>query len=482
MNRIECIPGGDALGEYAEGIAMWSRTLALVPPDKRPDVFHNACKEGGSFVAHGASRAAVADALAELALRHGLHDPLDGNDGVEQIIGAAFQAAEIKHRMNGADRDGLSSGAAYQPAPRSTGWRDRFKLTAIADIEPDTEPLWLIDGLIPAGPSLGVIFGKPKSGKTFLTTDLFLHAAMGRAYCGCTVKPGAVIYITKEGVRGFKLRMIALRQYRNAGPGVPFYIAHEMPNFGTNCGDAEALVSLIRAAIPEGTPVAAVIIDTLARTMPGQNDSDASAMSMFVESCETVARAFGCFVGAVHHSPRGDDTRIRGSTVLDGAADVIISVVKDDATGVSTATVEDIKDGEEGTLWRFRLIQIGIEVGEDRNKKGLFRPTCETIGTLARKGETETKRNRKLSPSQQRFLDILAEAIIDHGAPVAGSIIVPHGIKAVARDQLKKCLLHSGFLDPEKPDAARSIFSRALNDLAGKHIIGTTADHVWLPK
>src|SRR5208282_3735888 len=93
---------------------------------------------------------------------------------------------------------------------KPTGWRDRFKLTAIADIEPDTdEALWLVDGLIPAGPSLGVIFGKPKSGKTFMTTDLFLHVAMGRTYCGCAVRPGAVVYITKEGVRGFKLRMAA---------------------------------------------------------------------------------------------------------------------------------------------------------------------------------------------------------------------------------------------------------------------------------
>jgi hypothetical protein len=367
-------------------------------------------------------------------------------------------------------------------APRATSWRDRFKLTAIADIEPDDEPLWLVEGLIPAGPSLGVIFGKPKSGKTFLTTDLFLHGAMGREYCGCTVKPGAVVYITKEGVRGFKLRMMALRQYRNAGPGVPFYVAHEMPNFGTNCGDAEALVSLIRAAIPEGTPVAAVIIDTLARTMPGQSDSDSAAMGMFVENCEAVARAFGCFVGAVHHSPRGDETRSRGSNVLDGAADVIISVVKDDASGVSTATVEAAKDGEEGALWRFRLIQIGVEVGQNRNKKGLFRPTCETIGTLTRKGETETKRNRKLSPAQRRLIDILAEAIIHHGEAVPSSLVIPHGVKAVTRDQLKKCLLQAGFLDPEKPDAARSIFSRTLNDLAGKHVIGTTADHVWLPQ
>ena len=122
---------------------------------------------------------------------------------------------------------------------KASSWRDRFTLTKLADIVPDDEPLWLIDSLIPAGPSLGVIFGQPKSGKTFLAADMFLHVAMGRHYCGCTVQQGGVVYITKEGVRGFKRRMMAMRQHHNAGPQVPFYVAHEMPNFGTNNGDAD---------------------------------------------------------------------------------------------------------------------------------------------------------------------------------------------------------------------------------------------------
>ena len=212
---------------------------------------------------------------------------------------------------------------------KASSWRDRFTLTKLADIVPDDEPLWLIDSLIPAGPSLGVIFGKPKTGKTFLTADMFLHVAMGRDYCGCAVQQGAVIYITKEGVRGFKRRMMAMRQHHNAGPQVPFYVAHEMPNFGTNSGDADALVALIRKLVPPGVHIAAIIIDTLARTMPGQSDSDPAVMSLFVENCDTVAKAFDCFVGAVHHSPRSDDTRSRGSNVLDAAADVIISVMKE---------------------------------------------------------------------------------------------------------------------------------------------------------
>ena len=86
--------------------------------------------------------------------------------------------------------------------------------------------------LIPAGPSLGVFFGKPKCGETRAAANV-LHVAMGRIYCGCAVQQGAVVYITKEGVRGFKKRMLAMRQHYKVGPEVPFYTAHQMPNFGT---------------------------------------------------------------------------------------------------------------------------------------------------------------------------------------------------------------------------------------------------------
>ena len=123
--------------------------------------------------------------------------------------------------------------------------------------------------------------------------------------------------------------------------------------------------------MPPGVHIAAIIIDTLARTMPGQSDSDPAAMSMFVENCNTVAKAFDCFVGAVHHSPRSDDTRSRGSNVLDAAADVIISVVKE-RDRIRTAKIEAIKDGEEGLAWRF-------QVTEKRNQNDGFAPVCETI-------------------------------------------------------------------------------------------------------
>ncbi|XIA64521.1 AAA family ATPase [Bradyrhizobium sp. TZ2] len=140
-----------------------------------------------------------------------------------------------------------------------------------------------------------------------------------------------------------------------------------------------------------GTAVAAIIVDTLARAMTGQSDSDGAAMGVFVGNCDTIARAFGCFVGAVHHSPRNDDSHSRGSNVLDGAADVIISVVKENSSGISTAKVDHLKDGEEGATWRFRVTPVEVLL---RNKTTCFAPSAKhwelSPGkTRPKQGETE---------------------------------------------------------------------------------------------
>jgi hypothetical protein len=88
-----------------------------------------------------------------------------------------------------------------------------------------------------------------------------------------------------------------------------------------------------------------------------------------------------------------------------------------------------------------------------------------------------------LSAAQRRFVDILAEALIDLGEPVPTSTVIPFGIKAVTRGQLKKALQDKGFLDGyATDDSARAGMSKLLNELAGKYVIGTTKDHVWLPR
>jgi hypothetical protein len=89
---------------------------------------------------------------------------------------------------------------------------ERFKELCLDDINLDEdEAVWLIEGLLPAGPSFGAIVGWPKSLKSFVKQHCGLHIAAGLSYCGRAVRQGAVIYFTNEGIRGVKHRLVAMK-------------------------------------------------------------------------------------------------------------------------------------------------------------------------------------------------------------------------------------------------------------------------------
>jgi hypothetical protein len=65
----------------------------------------------------------------------------------------------------------------------------RFAPVRFKNIKWGTEPPFLVQGIIPRW-GLTVIWGEPKSGKSFWTFDLVMHIALGREYRGQRVQPG----------------------------------------------------------------------------------------------------------------------------------------------------------------------------------------------------------------------------------------------------------------------------------------------------
>lgn len=481
--------GVPATTTNAGGAGKWSSELneyfrgadVVIVPDRDPQKRHPKTREpmvhdDGRPILPGQDHAqAVALALSEVAARVRVLE-----------LWRSWSEMPAKGDVSDWIKAGGTAEALYALIEQTPNWsppdvKRRFELVHIDDIVSGDEPPWLIEEILPAGPALAVVFGAPKSRKTLLVGDMLYHVAMGRAYCGRDTQQGAVVYITTEGARGFRDRMTAMRQHHGAR-GVPFYtITNVMPQLGIKPGDAEGLAQDIRAALPQGVTVAVIVIDTLARAMTGQSDADGRDMGVFVENCDHIAKTFQALIVVIHHSPRSDATRTRGSNVLDGAADALISVVADGA--ISTATVEALKDGEPGLTWHFKVETAEIERAGSATKKPSCAPLCATMGTPTRKDDGATKAQPNLTAAQRRFIDILAEALIDVGATVPTSNIVPMGFKAVTREQLKKALHDKGFLDGYATEnSARAGMSNLINQLAGKYIIGATKDHVWLPR
>ena len=112
-----------------------------------------------------------------------------------------------------------------------------------------------------------------------------------------------------------------------------------------------------------GQVPALIVVDTLARAAPGQDENSARDMGRVVQSCDGFRKLYGCCVLLVHHTPKGGHDW-RGSTAVWNALDTGLSVKR---TGLNSATlkVERQKDGAIGQAWKIALEEV--ETGRERD-------------------------------------------------------------------------------------------------------------------
>src|SRR5262249_26301168 len=156
---------------------------------------------------------------------------------------------------------------------------------------------------------LGVIWGPPKCGKSFLTFDLVMHIATGRPYRGRPVRQGTVIYLALEGSFGFAGRVEAWRRRHEPPKDTPFYLLDVSIDLSA---DQKPLSSATRNQVKD-TP-AIVVVDTLNRALLGdENKSD--DMAKFIRAADAVRTAFNCLMLLIHHCGIAGN-RPRGHTSL----------------------------------------------------------------------------------------------------------------------------------------------------------------------
>jgi hypothetical protein len=355
--------------------------------------------------------------------------------------------------------------------------RDRFKLEALDDIVIGDDPIELIPGILPMGPALGVGYGPPKSLKSFLLMHALLHVAGNIPYCGRDVQAGAVVYVTSEGVSGARRRLVGARRALGLeGKRVPFFLVPAMPNLGAGPQDREELRRKIAQTLEGlGVPLRAILLDTMRRAMPGKSENKPEDVSVVVDNCEALARAFNCLVMLIHHSPRSDEDRGSGSNALDAAADVMIGCKRDSVTKIATAIVRHLKDGEEGDTWQFELNPI--EVGVDRDGNPIISRYVQITEEPERRAAPPP--GKSLSAEQQRVFDILVGAVAEVGIVGLAGSAAPANTRAITRDTFTEFLKHNGWWDAANDSSARAKMSSRLNEIAGKHRIGLTDRCVW---
>jgi RecA-family ATPase len=234
-----------------------------------------------------------------------------------------------------------------------------FPIFKFDELHVSTSGNYLIKGLIPS-PGLTVVWGPPKCGKTFVVIDMALHVALGRSYRERRVRAGPVIYIACEGQQGFPARLEAFKQeHMTEGADAPaFYFVPVTIDLKE---DVDRLIDDIGTVL-EGESPAAVVIDTLNRSLVGSENTDED-MSAYIKAADKIVQAFECATIVIHHCGH-EGGRPRGHSSLTGAVDAQISVSKskDGTIKMKLETAKDLPDGKE--LFS-RLIPIEVGIDED---------------------------------------------------------------------------------------------------------------------
>lgn len=230
------------------------------------------------------------------------------------------------------------------------------KLLSIDEIEALPPAEWLVEGLLPER-GLIIPYGPPKHGKTFLILSMALHVAAGKPWFGRPVKQGVVVYIAGEGVGGLPTRIKAMRQRYEIPSNIPFYVRTKAVNFR----DPQMVAGLTKAIREAaGTQaVALVIIDTLARAMPGVDENSAQEVGVVIAQCDAVREELGCAVAPIHHTGKDVERGMRGSNAIHGAVDTTF-LIKRAGKGRVTMINEDQKDAEPAEPMTFTMEDVSI--------------------------------------------------------------------------------------------------------------------------
>ena len=370
--------------------------------------------------------------------------------------------------------------------------RKSFAIEWINDLRVDTEEQpWLIEELLPAGPSLGMAFGWPKSLKSFGLMDAMLHVARGRDYGGRRVRQGGAIYVTSEAVPGVRRRLIAMRQQLQVPPDVfvPFGLIGVVPNLGAGPDDAKQLIEDIGREVERmKCSVSVIAIDTLRRAMPGKDENLPKDLGTVIGNCELIIDALKSTVAFVHHSPRSDNKRTSGTNAGDAASDWQWGFERNDVGTTRRAKIHVamMKDGvAEGTEWEIELVPrvIGKRAADGKSIETCavelitppVQPAEDAVELTARAQKAAT-----LTPKRQQMFDIIREALADAGQYPDKAAGVPHGIKAVSRANVAKVAQARGWNVDKADNIFRAQLSNALNELNGLRRIGLNQGWVWI--
>ena len=239
---------------------------------------------------------------------------------------------------------------------------DRFLGRLVTDeaMESQPPPEYLIDGVL-VRDSLAVLYGPSGSGKTFVAIDWQLSVATGSWWQGRKVVKGPVLFVAAEGSGGLGARISAWKHSRTFHGDAGLRIFPEPVNL------LDPVASDVVAQAAKRIGAVLVVVDTVARSMPGGDENSAKDIGLVVENADVIRRMSTATVLLVHHTGKDLSAGMRGHSALRGA--LATSVECKGGEGRLVLTCDKQKDDVEFSPIHLGLVQAGASwVISDRVK------------------------------------------------------------------------------------------------------------------
>lgn len=284
----------------------------------------------------GGGRVVTARTLVRLANEHGARISLNAPASMEEF-------------------DNIAQATPTEAPNDVAKKQQRFPVVSLTDFASQPAPQYIVKGVLPKA-ELVVLYGESGSGKTFMALDLVMAIATGSEWRGRRVKQGRCVYIAAEGAGGFRNRVQAYATDKQIDMAtLDIGVINAAPNFLLKEDALDVARSIGRASL--------VVVDTWAQTTPGGNENSGEDMGKALAHCKGLHRATGAVVLLVHHAGKDSTKGARGWSGLRAAADAELEVVRSGDTRAMRLSKQ--KDGEDNTVWGFKLETVNIGMDED---------------------------------------------------------------------------------------------------------------------
>jgi AAA domain/Sugar-specific transcriptional regulator TrmB len=286
----------------------------------------------------------------------------------------------------------------------------RFRLVTGAALASMPPAEWVIDGLL-TEQALGVLYGSPGTGKSFLALAWAMAIARGVPWIDRETRRGPVVYLAAEGGYGIAQRYRAYCDAHEVAGHVDAYFILEPANLleAVDVGDLLRAVDVQLTTLCLEDPSekrvlpSLVVIDTMHRCMVGGDENSARDVGLVIAAADRIRRDAQTAVLIVHHTQKVGELE-RGSSALRGAADAMFLLRQEDEHLLLEVTKQ--KDAPSAPAVRLALaVQAGsctIEPLDARSQAaglgGNDRKVLQAVSDTSLDGETGVRQVLETCP------------------------------------------------------------------------------------